>query len=103
MEEMYKTSKCMRLQMYEIQFVIVIFFLYKSDYMLLEVTTCINSLHVFFVIDFFFFKFTFSKKIFRTTIRVSNSLDPDQARRFVRPDPDPNCLQRLSADDKNCH
>ena len=29
---------------------------------------------------------------------VSNSLDPDQARRFVGPDLGPNCLQRLSAD-----
>ena len=33
------------------------------------------------------------------TIRVSNSLDPDQARLFVRPDLGPNCLHRLSADD----
>ena len=33
-------------------------------------------------------------------IRVSNSLDPDQARHFVGPDLDSNCLQRLSADDK---
>ena len=40
---------------------------------------------------------TFSKKIFRNTIRVSNSLDPDQALRFVGPDLGPNCLQRLSA------
>ena len=31
---------------------------------------------------------------------MSNSLDPDQARHFVRPDLGPNCLQRLSADDK---
>ena len=29
----------------------------------------------------------------------SNSLYPDQARHFVRPDLDPNSLQRLSADD----
>ena len=29
---------------------------------------------------------------------MSNSLDPDQARRFVRPDLGPNCLPRLSAD-----
>ena len=35
---------------------------------------------------------------FFNTIRVSNSLDPDQARRFVGPDLGPNCLQRLSAD-----
>ena len=31
--------------------------------------------------------------------RVWNSLDPGQARHFVGPDLDPNCLQRLSADD----
>ena len=30
---------------------------------------------------------------------VSNSLDSNQARRFVGPDLGPNCLQRLSADD----
>ena len=30
---------------------------------------------------------------------MSNSLGPDQARRFVGPDLDPNCLPRLSADD----
>ena len=30
-----------------------------------------------------------------------NNLDPDQARHFVGPDLGPNCLQRLSADDKS--
>ena len=30
---------------------------------------------------------------------MSNSLDPDQARRFVGPDLGLNCLPRLSADD----
>ena len=33
------------------------------------------------------------------TIRVSNSLDPDQARWNVGPDLGPNSLQKLSADD----
>ena len=33
------------------------------------------------------------------TTKVSNSLDPDQAQHFVGPDLDPNCLQRLAADD----
>ena len=47
----------------------------------------------------FFSKLTFSKISFRNTIRVSNRLDPDQARRFVGPDLGPNCLQRRSADD----
>ena len=32
------------------------------------------------------------------TFGMSNSLDPDQARRIVRPDLGPNCLPRLSAD-----
>ena len=31
-------------------------------------------------------------------IRVSNSLDPDKARRIVGPDLGPSCLPRLSAD-----
>ena len=35
----------------------------------------------------------------RNTIRVSNSLDPDQARHFVGHNLGPNCLQELSADD----
>ena len=30
---------------------------------------------------------------------MSNSLDQDQAQRFVEPDLGPNCLQRFSADD----
>ena len=35
---------------------------------------------------------------------MSNSLDPVQDQHFVGPDRGPNCLQRLSADDKqgNC-
>ena len=32
---------------------------------------------------------------------MSNSSDPDQTRLFVRPDLCPNCLQRVSKDDKN--
>ena len=43
-----------------------------------------------------FFVINFLKKSSRNTIRVSNSLDPDQALHF---DPVPNFLQRLSADD----
>ena len=39
-----------------------------------------------------------TKKIFKNTIRMSNSLGPDQARRFVGPDLGLNCLPRLSAD-----
>ena len=42
----------------------------------------------------------FEEKI-RNAIRVSNSLDKDQARHFVGPDLGSNCLQLLSADDKS--
>ena len=45
----------------------------------------------------------FFKKTFMNTIRVSNSLDPGQARLFVGPDLGPSCLQRLSADDNSRH
>ena len=51
-----------------------------------------------------FFKINlFLKNYFRNTIRVSNSLDPDQARHIVGPGLGPNCLQRLSADDTRKH
>ena len=45
----------------------------------------------------FFSKSTFSKNSFMNNTRVSNSADPDQARRYVGPDLGPNCLQKLSA------
>ena len=48
-------------------------------------------------------KINFTKNSFRNPISVSNSLDPDQTRHFVRLDLGANCLQRLSADDKKCH
>ena len=44
-----------------------------------------------------FLKINFFEIFF--TIRVPNSLDFDQAQRFVGPDLGPNCLQRSSADD----
>ena len=47
-----------------------------------------------------FSKLTFLKNSFRNTIGVSNGLDPDQDGHVVGPDLGPNCLQRLSADDK---
>ena len=45
-----------------------------------------------------FFKINFLKKNHSGTLKVSNSLDPAQDRRFVGPDLHPNCIQRLSAD-----
>ena len=50
--------------------------------------------------DFFVVCWCFFKIIsFGNTIRVSNSLDPYQARRFVGPDMGQNCFQKLSADE----
>ena len=46
----------------------------------------------------FFSKLILSKNSFANTIRVSNSLDPDQARHFVGLDLGPNCLQNIPAD-----
>ena len=54
-------------------------------------------MHAFLSSADFFSKSTFSKN-FWNTFRISNSLDPDHARRFVGSDLGPNCLQRLSAD-----
>ena len=64
---------------------------------LLPVNAFLSSVDVSFIYLFF------TIKSFRNTIRVSNSLDPDQARHFVGPDLGPDCLQRLSADDKSRH
>ena len=55
--------------------------------------SCILSSVDFFPNQFFF------KFLFRNTLRVSNSLDPDQAQRTSRPDLGPSFLQRLSAED----
>ena len=55
----------------------------------------------FFFCHLIFSKSTFLKNSFRNSIRVSNSLDPDQTCHFVGPDLAPNCLQRLSADGKS--
>ena len=53
-------------------------------------TYLINSLH------WVIFQILFSSIItFKNTIRVSNSLDPDQARQNVGPNLDPNYLQWL--------
>ena len=49
----------------------------------------------------FLFKINFLKNSFRNTIRVSNCLDPNQERLSVGSDLGPNCLQRLSADNKS--
>ena len=51
----------------------------------------------------FFENLTFSKNSFRNTIRVSNSLEPDQAGCSVWSYLSPSCLQRSAADNKVTH
>ena len=46
--------------------------------------------------DFFFFKTSVFKNSLRNAIKVSNSLDPDQARQYVGPGLGPDCLQALT-------
>ena len=72
--------------------------LYTYLWPVLVLTLCpLGNLHVFLSwADFL--KSTFLKSLVGNTIRVSNSLDPDQAQQNVWPDLDPNCLQRLLAD-----
>ena len=48
-----------------------------------------------------FQKLSFSKKSLENTIRESNSLDSNLVRHHVGPDLSPNCLERLSADNKS--
>ena len=67
-------------------------------------TVCSSvSVKIFRVIFLGFFVLTFFENSFRNNIRVSNSLDPDQARRFVGPDLGPIFLPRLSAEDESSH
>ena len=61
---------------------IILVFILEKGYLVI--------LHALLLSADFFSKSTFSKNYFRNTIRVSNSLDPDQGS---------NCLQRLSADE----
>ena len=52
----------------------------------------------------FFSEIIFSKKFFHKhhqNVKIFD-LDPDQDRHFFCPDMGPNCMQRLSADDKSC-
>ena len=68
----------------------------------LTLTLCmLGNFHASVVICWLFSKSTFSKNSFRSTIIVSNGLDPDQDRHVVGPDLGPNCLQRLTTDDKS--
>ena len=50
----------------------------------------------------FFLKINLFKSSFRNTIRVSNGLDPDQDQQNG-PDLGPNCLQKISENNKSHH
>ena len=68
------------------------------------ITLCMlcNFLSFFAVCLLNFSKLTDSKYSFRNIIKVPNCLDPDQDQYSVGPDLGPNCLQRLSVDNKSC-
>ena len=74
---------------------------YNFLYMEIKLTLCMLGILCFCCFSTAIFKINFSKNSFRYTIRVLNSLDPDQDRHSVGPDLGPNCLQRLSADNKS--
>ena len=59
--------------------------------------------HAFLLSADFFSNSTFSKIIFRNTIRESNSWDPDHAQNNVGPDLVPSCLQKVAADETSRH
>ena len=64
-----------------------------------QLTLCfLGNFSFFFRLLTFFSILTYSKNSFRNTVRVSNSLDPDQAQHSIGPDLGPNCLQRSAAD-----
>ena len=71
----------------------------NSRFTILTLCMLGNFLYFLWAADCFYKIILFQKIIFRNTIRVSNILDADQARHYVRPDLRPNCLQRLLADD----
>ena len=60
--------------------------------------TCWVIFHAFVVLCWLF-----SKICLRNPVRVSNGFDPGQDRCSVGPDLGPNCLERWSANNKNCH
>ena len=55
--------------------------------------------HLLLLLLLFFSILTFSRNSSVNSSKVSNSLDPDQARQDIGPDLGLNCLPRLSADD----
>ena len=76
---------------------------YFIIYRAFDLTLCMLSNFTCFLSSADFLINFFEKKSFRNTIKVSNNLDPDQARRFVWYDLGPKSLQKLSANNKNCH
>ena len=62
------------------------------------------TLHDLLTVCIFFSNLTFLNNYFRNTIRVPNSVDPEQdTSHFIRPNLGKNCFQRLLADLKSCH
>ena len=97
---MTANSKNIRQKLRHRMYITYYFYANISTVYSLYLTLCLLcNFSCFFVVCLLFSKSPFSKNSFRSTIRVSNSLESDQTRRFVRPDLSLNCLQRLLADD----
>ena len=84
----------------EVHNCITLFRLRPATHLSVFLTVCLLGNFACFCRLLIFSKSTFSKISFGNTIRVSNILDPDQARCFVGPDLCPNCSQTLSVVDK---
>ena len=66
---------------------------------MLKDSLCLLGNFTYFLLSAVFLLMFFSKSTILKIPSVSNNLDPDQARQFVKPNLGPNCLQKLSADD----
>ena len=79
--DIIKTSKFLRLSQHQ-----------HTNKIITSAVGCPLGIFSVFVVCWSFSKSTFSKNSFINMIRVSNSLDPNQAQRSVGPDLGPNCL-----------
>ena len=78
---------------------IVILIAYAKNY---HLTCMLGKFHALVVVCLLFFKINFFKRLSGTPSE-SNILDSDKELLYVWPDLGPNCLYRLSEDDRSLH
>ena len=78
--------------------------IHKRSYNVWSKLLCYNFIINYFGLNFieYCIKMWTRQNILLETFSVSNSLDPDQDRLSNGPDLGPNCLQRLTVNDKSC-